>query len=58
MIDLDTLKSELKGILSKCVAEYRAEGEIYQKVTYQSLYYHMKMTAEALGIKSKEFMNL
>ena len=44
--------------MSKCVTEYRAEGKLIQKVTYQSLYYHLKMTGEALGIKSKEFMNL
>jgi hypothetical protein len=40
------------------VTEYRAEGKLIQKVTYQSLYYHLKMTGEALGIKSKDFMNL
>lgn len=56
--ELENLKSELRTILSKCVTEYRAEGKLIQKVTYQSLYYHLKMTGEALGIKSKDFMNL
>ena len=44
--------------MSKCVTEYRAEGKLIQKVTYQSLYYHLKMTGKALGIKSKDFVNM
>lgn len=60
--ELESLKSELRAIHAKCVTEYRAEGKLIQKVTYQSLYYHLKMTSEALGIKPQkgagDFMNL
>jgi len=43
---------------AKLQAEHRVEGKIYEKVTYQSFYYQMKMTAECLGIKNKDLMNL
>ncbi|CDW80977.1 UNKNOWN [Stylonychia lemnae] len=58
-LELQQMKKELKTIKSKCVAEYKVEGKISnQKVTYQSFYYHLKTTAEVLGIKNREFMNL
>jgi|LauGreDrversion4_2_1035121.scaffolds.fasta_scaffold254967_1 hypothetical protein len=54
------MKIELKNLYSKLVTEYRVEGKIYEKVTYQSLYYHLKMTAEVLGVRSnnKDLANL
>jgi hypothetical protein len=54
------MKLELKNLYQKLVTEYRVEGKIYEKVTYQSLYYHLKMTAEVLGVHSnnKELTNL
>ena len=58
MIDLDNMKLELKNIHSKLVSDFRADGKIIEKVTYQSLYYSMKQTAELLGIKSKDLTNL
>jgi hypothetical protein len=58
LLELESMKNELKTLLSKLVTEYRVEGGVYQKVTYQSLYYNLKMTGEVLGIKSKDFMNL
>lgn len=59
LIELQALKNELKAILSKCVTEFKVEGKIsHQKVTYQSFYYHLKTTAEVLGIKNKDIMNL
>lgn len=29
MIELDLMRTELKGLLTKCVPEHRAEGKIY-----------------------------
>lgn len=54
------MKLELKNLYQKLVTEYRVEGKIYEKVTYQSLYYNLKMTAEVLGVHSnnKELANL
>jgi hypothetical protein len=50
------MKLDMKNLLSKLVTDYRVEG--IQKVTYQSLYYQLKMTAEVLGVQSKDLMNL
>lgn len=37
------MKLELKTLYQKLVTESRVVGsKIYEKVTYQSLYYHMK----------------
>lgn len=58
LVELDLLRAELKAIHAKCVSEFRVEGKIYQKVTYQSFYYNLKMTAECLGIKNKDLMNI
>jgi hypothetical protein len=59
MIDLALLRKELKLIVKKSQSEYKAEGKIGgQKVTFQSFYYHLKTTAEVLGIKNKDFMNI
>lgn len=52
------MRTDLKLMHAKCSPELRVDGKISQKVTYQSFYYQMKMTAEALGIKNKELMNL
>eukprot|EP00347_Sterkiella_histriomuscorum_P014850 403359287 len=58
-VELLQMKKDLKQLLDKCVSEYKMEGKMStQKVTYQSFYYHLKTTAEVLGIKNKEFMNL
>lgn len=58
LVELDIMRTELKGLHAKLQAEHRSEGKLYQKVTYQSFYYQMKMTAECLGIKNKDLMNL
>lgn len=59
LVDLDMLRSELKQLHLKVQPELKMEGKIYQKITYQSLYYQLKMTAEALGIKNnRDLMNL
>ena len=39
LVELDIMKTELKALHTKCVPEHRAEGNIYQKVTYSSFYY-------------------
>ena len=52
------MRTEIKALLAKLQAEHRSEGKLYQKITYQSFYYQMKMTAECLGIKNKDLMNL
>ena len=58
-LELQGMKKELKVLLIKCIGEYKKEGKLStQKVTYQSFYYHLKTTAEVLGIKNKELMNL
>jgi hypothetical protein len=58
IIELSALKKELKVLLSRCIVEFSVEGKSMQKVTYQSFYYHLKTTAEVLGIKNKELMNI
>lgn len=58
LVELDIMRTEIKAMLAKLQPEHRSEGKLYQKVTYQSFYYQMKMTAECLGIKNKDLMNL
>ena len=52
------MKLDLKANLEKLVSDYRADGKLYEKITYQSIYFNLKQTAELLGIKSKDLTNL
>lgn len=53
------MRDDLKIRKQKCITNVRGEGaNIIQKVTFDSLFYHLKLTAETLGIRNKQFMNL
>lgn len=46
------MREDLKLRKAKCITELRGDLTI-QKVTFDSLFYHLKTTAETLGIKNK-----
>ena len=59
MLELQHLKKDLKLLQAKISGEFKVDSKLSpQKVTYQSFYYHLKTTAEVLGIKNKDLMNL
>jgi hypothetical protein len=50
LLELDNMKLELKAMLQRLTTDYRgSQGIGDKKVTYQSLYFTLKQTAEVLG---------